>query len=390
MLINFLLLCVISLMYSIFVLLTKEYRRSSFIFSLSIPIIFFTPSIYYFFGGVSYRFFDDSSLSVFMLYGSVSMFLYMIIKTLFLTCKINSNIEKINQSLCTKIYSVLIILPVILYYLYYAKQMPLMTFILSGELIERPDVTGSIPFFYTVSTLVWIVIPSIYFLNFDEVKNRTHHFIINAAIVFMLISSGNKGSVVYYFLFCWFYILNFKIGLKVGLMFIFLLFVYLITKGIGEFNTETLSYVLESPFRRFFVTQGACFITRFDMVSDGYGVEFSNVRGIKFDVFQKMYNTTDIVGSCPTFFTGELMVEFGVIASIVLFCCVSLLVCSLSSFSIKDQSTRLCIYWSVFSVLFLISMAEININSILRFLVALINFFALFYLSKLSVKAKGS
>ncbi len=75
------------------------------------------------------------------------MFLYMIIKTLFLTCKINSNIEKINQSLCTKIYSVLIVLPVILYYLYYAKQMPLMTFILSGELIERPDVTGSIPFF---------------------------------------------------------------------------------------------------------------------------------------------------------------------------------------------------------------------------------------------------
>ncbi|UWZ97354.1 hypothetical protein [Vibrio splendidus] len=311
------------------------------------------------------------------------MILYVAIKTLFLMCNINVRVNKINQSLCARIYAILIVLPVVFYYLYFAKQMPLLHFILSGDLIERPDVTGSIPFFYTVSTLVWIVIPSIYFINFDKVKGRANHFIINALIVFMLIASGNKGSVVYYFLFCWFYILNFKVGFKVGLMFIFLIFVYLITKGISEFNADTFSYVLESPFRRFFVTQGACFITRFDMVIDGYEVELANARGIKFDVFQKMYNTTDIVGSCPTFFTGDLVVEFGVIASLIFFCSICLFVCFLSSFSISDLSTRLCIYWSVFSVLFLISLAEISINSALRATVALVNFFALFYLSKI-------
>ncbi|WP_305838819.1 hypothetical protein [Photobacterium leiognathi] len=158
----------------------------------------------------------------------------------------------------------------------------------------------------------------------------------------------------------------------------------MISKGITEINYDTLEYMANSPFRRFFVSQGAGFIHRIEMVSSGY--YFNNPRGIKFDVFYHMYNT-NITGSSPTFFMGDLYVKYNIFVSFLVFIFISVVISYLSRFTyLMVSNKKLFVYWNVYVSLYIISMAEITIPSSLRVGLALVNILIVYYLSRVKVK----
>jgi hypothetical protein len=241
----------------------------------------------------------------------MTILIYLLLSIFIDSLRFKKDAINIKDNIYIKIYFLLFLVPILAYYALYFKQFPMVQLFITGNLIDRPDMDGSIPHFFTVSVIVAIIIPSIYFFYFDKIKSLKLHFFINIILVLLFVPPGHKGFVIYYAIFMWLYIFKGKIDLKLFLVFIFLMFLYMITKGITEINSEIISYMMNSPFRRFFVTQGACFIHRIDMINEGFDfINNANIRGLKFDVFAHMYNTTSIIGSAPTFYTGDFLVKY--------------------------------------------------------------------------------
>lgn len=391
MVIDFLLLTIIIIIFLVYVIaIKKDYKRITFLYSLSLVTIFYTPSLYFFFGGEVYRFFSNQSLIEFFHIGTYTVLIYLFLSISIDSLKLKHTSLNIKNNKFVVTYFLSFLVPIIFYYIIYFKQFPLVHLFLNGELIDRPDLTGEIPHFYTVSTIVSIIIPSMYFFYFENIKKKYLHFFINAIMIFLFIASGNKGFLVYYFIFIWLYVFKAKLNFKLLLMFIFSMLVYLITKGILEVNKEVFNYIMTSPFRRFFVTQGTCFIHRIDMVNEGFDF-INNVspRGLKFDVFAHMYNTTKIIGSAPTFYTGDFYAKYGLSFSLLIFTIISSIILYVSKYLfILHTNKKLFIYWNIYVLLFFISMAEINFANSIRILVAILNIYTVIFLSKLSRKGK--
>jgi len=387
-LVDFLLLTLVSFAFVCYTfLLKKDYKRITFLYSLSLITIFYTPSLYFFFGGEVYRFFSDESLVDFFHIATLTIFIYLFLSISIDQLKLRKKTLFIRDNFFIKFYFLVFLIPILLYYIVYFKQFPLVQLIYTGELTDRPDMTGAIPHFYTVSTIVSVIIPSIYFFYFDDIKSKYKHFFINTIMIFLFIASGNKGFLVYYFIFIWLYIFKGKLDIKVFLMFIFSLAVYAITKGLLEVNPELFSYMMNSPFRRFFVSQGTGFIHRVDMLNEGFDfINNVNPRGLKFDVFQHMYNTT-LIGSAPTFYTGDFLVKYGKVFSFLIFITISSILLYVSKFLYRlDTNIRLFIYWNIYSILFFIVMAEINFANLLRMFVGITNIYIVILLSKIKLK----
>ncbi|MGL5098754.1 MAG: hypothetical protein ACRC6B_01755 [Fusobacteriaceae bacterium] len=254
---------------------------------------------------------------------------------------------------------------------------------MNDELIERPDLTGNIPFFYTASTIVSVILPSAYFYFFDDIKSKWYHLLINVFIVFFFVASGHKGLIVYYFLFIWIYVMNYRVNLSLLVIICIIFLNYLIAKGIVEFNNDTFQYLLNSPFRRFFVTQGAGYIHRMDMLlNEAYNYINANPRGIKFDVFEHMYGV-GLIGSAPTFFTGDFLIKYGFIASLIIFFIVTtcILLCA-KWLTLTEMNRKYFVYWNFYFVLYLICMAEISFASSMRMLFAVLNVVLIYILCR--------
>ncbi len=388
MVVDFLLLTVVTFSFIFYILVVKkDYNKITFLYSFSLITIFYTPSFYFYFGGDVYRFFSDESLIDFFHISTLTICIYLILSILIGLIKIKQNILFVQNTILVRLYFLLFALPILLYYFVYFEYFPLVQLLLSGDLIERPDMTGSIPHFYTVSTVVSIIIPSIYFFYFKNIHNYLHIF-INIILIFLFIASGNKGFLVYYFIFIWLYVMNRQINIKLVFMLIFLMLIYAVTKGILEYNEDVLSYMLNSPFRRFFVSQGTGFIHRVDMINEGFDfINNSNIRGLKFDVFSHMYNTSTIVGSAPTFYTGDLFAKYGIQFSLMVFVIISSILLYTSNYLYNlDTNIKLFLYWNIYAILFFIVMAEINLANMMRFLVGILNIYIVILLSRVRVK----
>lgn len=385
MLIEFLLLNII---FTVFIYYTfffkKDYKRITFLYSFSLITIFYTPSLYFFLGGEVYRFFSDDSLIDFFYVGMITVSIYLFLSFIIDSLHIKKQILFVKDNLFIKIYFISFLIPILLYYTIYFKQFPLVQLMLTGEVIDRPGMTGAIPHFFTVSIIVSILIPSIYFFYFNKISSTYKHLFINIIILFLFIASGNKGFVVYYFIFIWIYIFKGKMDIRILLMFILSLVIYAISKGLLEVNSELFSYLMNSPFRRFFVSQGTCFIHRIDMLNEGFDfINNSNPRGLKFDVFEHMYNT-NITGSAPTFYTGDFLVKYGHFFSFLIFIFISsILLYSSKLLYTMDTNIKLFIYWNIYSILFFIVMAEINFTNFIRMFVGIFNIYIVIYLNKI-------
>ncbi len=157
---------------------TQSHNKASVIYALSLITIFYTPTLYYFFGGEVYRFFSESTL---ITYTHIATFVFVIYSAItFFICSLNIKSKNITfkDSYLVNFYFAFFILVITLYYAVYIKDMPLAAFILTQEITERPDLTGNIPNFYTISSLVMIYLGSVYFYFFHRSKKRNYIFLL--------------------------------------------------------------------------------------------------------------------------------------------------------------------------------------------------------------------
>ena len=360
----------------------NEQNKTYPIYFLFVLLIFYTPSIYYFFGGTSYRVFNDDTYSHYMNYSSLIIW----INSIFLIIKNSTSVKPVKNAFLTRLkneqiniyvvaYFGVILLLILGYIGLYFQEFPLISFLLNGVLLDRPDTSGAIPHFYTLSTIMLFIVPSIYIYLFNHIKYKITHVIILCFVALILTISGHKGMITFFFIFYWYFVLERKINLKFIIIIGVLFTVYAATKGISNLNYETAEYMMTSPFRRFFVTQGACMISRFHMMDIGYVL--NAVDPIKNQVCEVMHGGVQEAGGCsaPTFFIGDILLRYGyVVATIVYIASVALIFWVIKNVDVLYPD-NLFVKWNLFCIFFLTGMVEISEHSIFRILLIIIHIY---------------
>ena len=378
---------------NVFYIRKKGLQKSSFMLHFFfITIIFLGPSIYYKLGFTAYSHsFQAQDLVYFEFYG-VSVFTFSLIFLFYLARKKKSlfnsyflNYGSRNKSI-TLIYFLFWYGIVLLYLLVYIQHIPIVNLILTGNLPERLDQSDSVKLFYTFSSFFMVFIPSGYFFFVRHLKKPWYKLFFLLLVVFILTSGGHKGIVTFFVFFAILFS-GFKFNLKyivigtIGLA--SLLAVYTVSKG-RSFNKETFFYLLESPPRRFFVTQGSGFIARISM--DRRNLYKGNVyeyQVIKKETFQAIYANVNEKGAAPTMFLGDLHVRYGYVLTMLSYGLFLILAFPLIKGLDNMEDKKLYIWWNLFMVFFLLGMAELSHTSILRVALALFNFIALLLLPRL-------
>ncbi len=367
----------------------KEHKKNYIQYFLFLFIIFYSPAVYYIFGGTSYKIFNNES---FINYLWLSIFIFFV-NIIFLVLKQTSIIPFIRpikkiitvenrMTLAVAIYFAFITLVLIMYIGMYANNFTLIHYIRYAEIIKRPDSVGSIPHFYIMSTFLMMIFPSFYFFRAKKITKIYEHFIWLMLITFFSVVAGHKGLITFFMIFFWYHILEHRIDIKLLTILLILLVIYALTKGVA-INTHTLSYLTESPLRRFFVTQGACMINRLYLVDINYF--WDSQIYIKDQVCASMSHVD--IGDCtaPTFFIGDLIVKYGYFTALLIY----IIVLALIFFVIKQldfyAKDNLFVKWNLFIIFFIIGMSEISIYSSIRIAVILFNLFFVTFLSKIKL-----
>ncbi len=387
MIFSFLILLLFFIIWIFIFFLYKEQKNIYGINAVLIIIIFIGPAIYYFLGGTSYRIFSDGALIKYHYLSSTIFF----INTLFLIVKNKIKINSITKlfdpkafsqiTVLTKIYFLLIFLFCLTYIILFFNKFPLIVFLKESIIIERPDGTGYIPHFYTMSTIMMMVFPSAFFILHDTLKNNIFIKIISFLfIIFFMTIGGHKGLVVFFFIFYWFYILNRKINLKLISLFVISIIIYAIAKGRVDFSEDNLTYLIKSSFGRMFVTQGAGLIARIHLISTDY--IFMDWIPIKNQVCSLVYHVKINACSMPTYFIGDILVNYGYFIALLLYIVLGIPLLYILKIADNFYSKSVFIKWNIFILFFLFSMAEISIYSLLRLFAIILNVLIVYYLSR--------
>ena len=392
-------ICLLILIYLLNILYIKQKRlyRSSFVIHFFfISIIFMGPAIYYELGFTSYaNSFKDQDLLTFERYG-VFVFSACLIFLFFLKhSKITSfkqffrNYHSGRNNQIIFAYFLFWFGIVLLYLLVYINHLPVIKFITTGNLPERFDQSDSVKLFYTFSSIFMVFIPSGYFFIIQYLKTNFQKLLLLLLVAFILTSGGHKGLVAFFIIFALIfsgYKFNFKYIFIASIALISLLFVYTLTKG-RKLNKETIVYLLESPPRRFFVTQGSAFITRVSMDRRGlYKGDVYQYRVIKSETYQEIYPDDNKKGAAPTIFLGDLHVRYGYIFTALSYILFLVICFPLIKFVDSMSERKLFVWWNVFVFFFLLGFAELSFNSSLRIFLVFFNFIFLILTPKLKLK----
>lgn len=385
----FLLITSLLLLFIFFILITKEHKKSMVILYIGLFWTFVTPFYFFLFGGTTYKVFSDNSLNIYSIYSSI--ILIITILGIFFKQKLknklkkNLPIKKHNNKL-VKVYFSTIVFITIGYICIYFNHFPIIHFFISGVLLDRADTSGHIPHFKSFTLFAYMLFPSIYFYYYNQLKEKVYlNFLIISIVSFILVIGGHKGVIVFFFLFCWIYIYSYKINLKIVFIFLFLLFVYIISKGISEVNADLFSYIMTSPLRRFFVTQGTGFIVRIDMLETNYILTFSEV--IKQEVFHIIYNAS-YLGSHPTFFLGDILFKYGYFTSIIIYIFVLIFIILVSFYIENYYKNNLFIYWNWYNLLLLLCLAEVSWINFLTYIMLICNIIIVLFLKEIKIEKK--
>lgn len=378
------------------IILKKKLYQSSFIIHFFFTsIAFIGPAIYYELGFTTYAHsFEKQDLIYFEFYG-ISVFLCTLVYLFFLNRISKSLLNNYfvnysdKNSTITFMYFLFWFIVVLGYLLYYFNELPIIKFILTGHLPDRLDQSDSVKLFYTFSSFFMVFIPSGYFYFVTFLKSNISKILLLLLVVFILTSGGHKGLVAFFSIFALFFS-GIKFNLKYIIIGVFtlsgLLTIYVLSKG-REFNKETFIYLLESPPRRFFVTQGSAIITRISMERrDLYKGNVFDYQLIKKETFQAIYPNVNEKGAAPTMFLGDLHVRHGYV--ITMFCYVFFLILTFPFIRGTDNMSkrRLYLWWNIFMFFFLLGMAEVSYTSSLRVLLVFFNFTIILLIPKLKLK----
>ncbi|NNF70247.1 MAG: hypothetical protein HKN01_10785 [Acidimicrobiia bacterium] len=349
-----------------------EHRRSLAVLGIVLPVIFLGPSAYYAFDGTAYRVFTSDALDAYR-WVSCAVFLIATLAFVFRNRVVESRLpdREVNDpsgdSPTVRAYLAFVALAVVVYVLVFLPRWPVVNLITDGELIRRPDSSGSIPFFFTASALTHVVLPSAYLL-FREKLSTWAHLAALAGVATLLALPGHTGIVAFFFIFIWVYVFDAKFDRRLVAIVAVLLLAFAISKGSASLEIATWASLAASAVRRFFVTQGAGMIVRISMVSSGFAF---GSEPIKNSVFEVIYGRAD--GSAPTHFIGDLIVRWGYGAAIASFVVFMAIVVVLGTIVDKWYRGNLFLTWHLYVVLYFFAMSEIGTANLLRLLVVVVN-----------------
>ncbi|WP_405224911.1 hypothetical protein [Dokdonia sp. Asnod1-B02] len=249
-----------------------------------------------------------------------------------------------------------------------------------GEVVDRLDTSGNVPFYITFSSLFIILFPTIFFYFYSLKKNRLYKILFFVLTVFAISSGGNKGILAYFFIFFIFFFSKKTFNFwKIALVSFFLISYYLFSKGVDFSDTANLGIAIESPLRRFFVTQPVGFIARIQMYLDN-SYEINSAFSIKQQIFSKIYQAPLGTGSHPSHFVSSILVEYGYLPMFFVFAVFNIFLLELIKSSDKILNDRIYGFaiWNIFIFMFLSFNSDISVANILRFTIIFLNLLILY------------
>lgn len=354
-------------------------------------INFISPAIYIYYGGEYYLSYGCDSVSKYYLLGSflciLNLFSCLILPGYFNDSKVQSvSLPLLHKSIIKKgKLAFLFFMGIsLIYIIYYWNYWPF-TNAIQGEIIDRPDtIKGVFKFFFSISTIFMVVIPSLLLFLYPYERNNIIRSIALLLTVFILVVGGNKGVFLYFCVFIWAFALNFRIGKSVLIMILSLICFYALMKGAliksDEKTLDVILYLLESPLRRLFVAQGIAIPVRIEMLANG-AFEGVTLENIKFLVFEEVYNYSP--GSMPVIYVGDFIVKFGFLFTLLLSAPIILFI-HIISFKI-DQKNNLGYSWLAYFSLYIITMSGFSEANMYRFIIVITSFFILNIINKRSI-----
>lgn len=290
-----------------------------------------------------------------------------------------------NHKLLTH-YFVIVNVVCLVYILVYREYFPLTKLIDQGELGERLDISGAIPFYISFSTLFMVIIPSSFLYFRQRLKSKLVISILFLFTLFALSAGGNKGVTSFFLIFYLLLCTKNQSIFKYIVLFFTLAIIYLVFKGYTEYNADTLEYLIESPFRRLFAAQGSGFIVRIDMMLKDLFVEGYE---IKQQVYARIYNSYIGVGSSPTHFIGDVIVKYGFFIALFIYLIYlnffTKILVTVSNVYKNDVKSSF-IVWNFFVIAFITTNSDITLANFLRTIVVVFNLLIISYVSKVKTK----
>ncbi|UTH00860.1 hypothetical protein KFV05_04345 [Macrococcoides canis] len=328
---------------------TKTYKSFNAGLFIILFIIFIGPVVYYsFLNGTSYKVFSENAYNTYMKIGIFTNIYCSLI--LLLTRKINSKINfrdyKENSNQLTKLQGIIfliIFMATLSYILINIKYFPIYAILQSGEFDQRIEQSGSIQGYHIMSTFMFFIVPAIFFYVNNSKASKFIKFLSFITTIFILVSGGNKGILLFFILFIWIYIFKYKINIRLVLYTVVSFIVFALFSPSEDFITSAL--------RRFLVTQGAGLIARIELVINNININVESANAL---IFQFIYGT--IGGAHPTFVIGNFILEYGLNLGILISCIVIFIVI-ISGALLQYKSAVTGLAWLHFSIIYLMGMS---------------------------------
>lgn len=363
------------------VIKNKLYKSSVAILYLFVFNTFVSPVVYYdLLNGKSYITFSDSDFNKYISIGCIYLVFIICINSIMRNhkmCRIFSpwgNIRIANSKIVIKWMGIGILVACFGYVLVFRDRYPLLQQLFHHNmmaLLDRPDVSGNIPFYFTMSTIICSFFPMFYFF-YKERRNKEKDLLYTAAwygiIVFIMLVGGNKGIIVYFAFFIWIYIWRMRIDWRIVSAGVLLLYIYEVTiyGSVKIFDGQLLEGLV-SPLRRFFVTQGAMFINRIPLIESGIDLSDQYISAY---VYTRVYGGAG--GSAPTYFIGDLMIRYGYVIGMIIGMMVTFIIFLISKSLDSNKEMSLYKYWAQFYMIYLIGNASISSSFLIRAAIVII------------------
>lgn len=348
-------------------------RRSiTLIFVWGAGVIFIIPFYYTVLGGETYRSFSDDVITPFFInsFLSILFILFTLISQVFFNKgQVVINYGQIEKSRNIELLAIFTIIICVIYFGYYFEHWPLLK-VFSNDEWERPDIVkGAFKGFFFMSVIYQVILPSIFFYFYQKKQqSRIVLTLLFLFVSFFLIVGGNKGIYLYFILF-YIFVARKKIPVLYMLgMLMFLIFFYAMMKGVA-FDYETFrDYILESAFRRLFITQGMATPNALQMYYDSVDFSILSSDELKYALFYKIYGYSP--GAMPLYFTIESFIRFGYLGMIAVGLFVSLAVSFITV--LLERNNLLCVSWCGYYLFYVLIMSGIAQSNLYRAFVVIL------------------
>jgi hypothetical protein len=357
----------------IFIFLLYLYKKNNFMlgslgFFITMLIAIYPSGAFYLFGGKDYLVPSENTMFVFSLVLfilSITSLIGVIMEVNFVNTRSTIEYRNNDNSKIPKMLFYVFLLVTLVYLFQYRDVIPLLTITsYSGDVLTRPDVSGSVNHWNSLSTVIFFVLPGLLLYNFYDYKNKLFRNGLLFIVVILMVMGLNKNVIFLFFLFLIIYVWKYRfkkiIALGIGML-LFLLGLYAFVKSIfsgGILPYEDIYNLLYSFFRRLFVTQGALLFVRLEYLDLLQGME----GPVKQSVFFTVYNLDG--GGAPTIFVGDLIIKYGVLLGmtystiiILLFFCISGF---LSRYYLKGLRLGYSTQWVLFFTGNILAIADIE------------------------------